>query len=151
MSSQHNPYASATSFVGPDQIVGEPASAGRRFWTFAIDFIAIRAIFFACEVVYVVVFGPEAYDAITSSVWWYAAFALLYISYYVALEFIFGRTLGKVLLSTRVVSESGAAPSLFAVLIRTLSRLIPLEPASFSLGDTWWHDSLSKTKVLHVR
>jgi uncharacterized RDD family membrane protein YckC len=151
MSLQHNPYTPATSFLGSDYIAGEPASAGRRFWTFAVDFLALRAIFFACEVGYVVVFGPEAYDAVANSAWWYAAFAFLYITYYVALEFIFGRTFGKVLLGTRVVSVSDAAPSLFAVLVRTLSRLIPLEPASFSLADTWWHDSLSKTKVLYIR
>jgi uncharacterized RDD family membrane protein YckC len=76
---------------------------------------------------------------------------LLYAFYYLALESIFGRTLGKVLLGTRVATESGTTPSLSAVLVRTLSRLIPLEPVSFTLADTWWHDSLSKTKVLRVR
>ncbi|ALJ28941.1 membrane protein [Stenotrophomonas acidaminiphila] len=151
MSSQNNPYAPGESVVGTERIVGEAASAGRRFLTFMVDVLVARSTFLVGEVAYVVVHGPEAYDAATSSAWSSVAFVLLYVLYYLALESIFGRTLGKVLLGTRVVTESGTTPSLSAVLVRTLSRLIPLEPVSFTLADTWWHDSLSKTKVLRVR
>lgn len=151
MSPQDNPYAAGIPIAGMEKIGGEIASASRRFWTFVIDVIAIRVSFFIGEVFYVIAFGPEAYDAASNSAMWFLASVLFYAGYYLALESFFGRTLGKWLLGTIVVTESGASPSLSSILVRTLARLIPLEPMSFSLGETWWHDSLSKTKVLYIR
>ena len=77
MSSQNNPYAPGESVVGTERIVGEAASAGRRFLTFMVDFLVVRSTFFVGEVAYVVVHGPEAYDAATSSAWSSVAFVLL--------------------------------------------------------------------------
>ena len=151
MASQEDPYATESSSFGAAPTDEELASAGRRFWTFAIDVIAIRLFFFVGEVAYVVAYGPETYEAAVGSIEWYVVFSLLFVSYYLVLESITGRTLGKILLRTRVVTESGARPSLKVILIRTVLRHLPFEPVSFTLNGEWWHDSLSKTKVIRTR
>jgi uncharacterized RDD family membrane protein YckC len=69
--------------------------------------------------------------------------------YYVPLESLSGRTLGKLVTRTRVVDESGNPPAFGRVLGRTLLRLVPFEAFTF-LGRTGvgLHDSASRTRVV---
>jgi uncharacterized RDD family membrane protein YckC len=50
------------------------------------------------------------------------------IAYFVALEAFFGRTLGKFITGTIVVDRTGRLPSLAKVLLRTLLRLVEVNP-----------------------
>lgn len=147
----NNPYASSASPLRGEQVAGELATATRRFWTFVIDWIVIRAVFLVLEVVYGVLYGVDALLHVDGTIYWWGAFLTFYLSYYFILESLFGRTLGKALLGTRVVDLQGNAVAMSSVLVRSLARLIPLEPLSFSLAETWWHDSLSNTQVLRIR
>lgn len=71
--------------------------------------------------------------------------------YYVATEFFFQRSLGKLVTRTLVVNSHDQRPSLPAVLLRTLCRFIPLEPISMLFGrHRALHDILSGTKVVFV-
>ena len=73
----------------------------------------------------------------------------VYLIYYVAMEGILGRTVGKYLTNSSVVDADGYRPSFIQILIRSISRLIPLEALSFLAGDAvGWHDKLSKTRVV---
>ena len=79
-------------------------------------------------------------------------FAVFFI-YYAAQESLSGRTLGKLIVGTRVVDHRGAQPSAARVAARTLCRWIPGDPLSFFfMGElsrpTGWHDTISKTKVV---
>jgi uncharacterized RDD family membrane protein YckC len=150
LSVDHNPYAAGAASVLREPISAELASATRRFWTFVVDQIVIRIGLLVLEIVYGVAYGLDALEALNGLKWWgiYIAF---YVIYYVSFEVISGRTLGKVLTGTRVVTTSGLALSIPTAIVRTLCRLLPLEPMSFSLGETWWHDSLSRTKVVRSR
>ncbi|KRC03703.1 hypothetical protein ASE26_02400 [Duganella sp. Root198D2] len=114
------------------------------------DTIAIRIGFLALEIVYGVCYGLEALGELNGVKWW-GVYIIFYVAYYVALEVLFGRTVGKLLTGTRVVTSEGQALSIPTALLRTFCRLIPLEPMSFSLGETWWHDSLSRTQVVRTR
>ena len=69
--------------------------------------------------------------------------------YYVPQEAFWGRTIGKLITGTRVVSEDGGPASFGQVVGRTFARMIPFEPFSF-FGSTasGWHDSLSHTRVV---
>ncbi|WP_163397974.1 RDD family protein [Flavobacterium fluviatile] len=60
-----------------------------------------------------------------------------------------GRTAGKFVTGTIVVNQNGKKPNLIAIIIRTLSRLIPFDAFSF-LGKSGkiWHDSISKNYVV---
>ena len=70
--------------------------------------------------------------------------------YYTLFEMYFGRTLGKFITKTKVVSTNGDKPSLNVIFIRTLCRYIPFEAFSY-LGSSksGWHDKLSGTKVIN--
>jgi uncharacterized RDD family membrane protein YckC len=145
-----NPYTSATSSLPSEFIAGVEASAGRRFWTCVIDSLTLRIGFFVLEIVYAA-YSLDAYMNFASSFWWWITYFSFYAVYYISLESLFGRTLGKALVGTRVLSNDGKVPGFASIVIRTASRFIPLEPVSFSISETWWHDSLSNTKVVCVR
>jgi uncharacterized RDD family membrane protein YckC len=77
----------------------------------------------------------------------------LYTTYYLAMESIWGRTLGKFVTGTRVISMNGRHPSFLQVLGRTLVRLIPGEPLSILClkPGHGWHDYIPKTRVVTRR
>jgi len=150
LSVEHNPNPAGTGPVQRERISGEIASATRRFWTFVVDQIAIWIGLLTLQIAYGVAYGTHALEALNGIKWWGICIAF-YVSYYVSFEVISGRTLGKVLTGTRVVTTSGLALSIPTALVRTLCRLLPFEPMSFSLAETWWHDSLSRTRVVRSR
>jgi uncharacterized RDD family membrane protein YckC len=55
--------------------------------------------------------------------------ALVAIAYFPVFEHIYGRTLGKVVCRLRIVNDAGALPSWGQAFIRTLLRLIEVNPA----------------------
>lgn len=67
--------------------------------------------------------------------------------YYLLLERMTGKTIGKYLTNTHVVTLDGKHPSLKKLIIRTLARLIPFDNISF-LFHADWHDRISGTKVV---
>lgn len=73
---------------------------------------------------------------------------IVFIAYYTISEGIFKVTIGKILTKTKVVSKDGTKADL--IFIRTLLRLIPLEPFSYFMGNTGWHDKLSNTVVIDL-
>lgn len=75
---------------------------------------------------------------------------LVIFIYYFGMEFIWGLTIGKLVTRTKLISITSDNISFLQVLVRTLSRLIPLEPLSilFSKTGRTWHDILSKTMVV---
>lgn len=70
-----------------------------------------------------------------------------FFCYYFFSELFFGKTLGKLITKSTVVSETGEKPTMNQIVIRSLSRLIPFDNFSFLLGERGWHDKLSKTEV----
>jgi uncharacterized RDD family membrane protein YckC len=69
-------------------------------------------------------------------------------AYYCMLEGLTGRTLGKFISGTYVVTADGLKPDFLTILGRTLCRFIPFEPLSFLFGDLGFHDRFSKTRVV---
>ena len=69
--------------------------------------------------------------------------------YLVCEKLLKGRTLGKLITGTRAVKANGKSLTAKDVLLRTLLRLIPLDPCS-GLGGHPWHDSWSGTLVIQV-
>ena len=78
-----------------------------------------------------------------------ALYFVLHLLYFILMEHFFGKTVGKMMTNTRVVTHNGGKPSLGQIIGRSFARLIPFEAFSF-LGETGigWHDSLSKTYVI---
>jgi uncharacterized RDD family membrane protein YckC len=138
----------------------EEASRGRRFLNFLLDglvmgialswiveylvdiFLAsffpdfLRAVYFK---------GPEYYlhDLMVN--------CLLIFLYYTICETLFrGYTLGKLVTGTRAIRENGGELSFKDALLRSLCRLVPIEPLS-GFGYRPWHDSWTRTIVIKTR
>lgn len=74
---------------------------------------------------------------------------LMYLIYYVPLEAITGKSVGKHFTKTKVVNLSGEKPDIYQIAGRTFARMIPFEPLSiFRSSRDCWHDSLANTKVV---
>ena len=74
---------------------------------------------------------------------------IILIFYYGLTEMYFSRTFAKYFTKTLVIKYDGSKPNMKSISIRTVSRLIPLEPFSFLTGDSrGWHDTLSVTYVV---
>jgi uncharacterized RDD family membrane protein YckC len=72
-------------------------------------------------------------------------------AYYVLLELVFRRTLGKALVRTVVVTDTGGMPGFRQVLVRTVARLIPLDLFWAVFGRvTALHDDMSNTIVVRL-
>jgi uncharacterized RDD family membrane protein YckC len=147
----HNPYAAPRVDVALPEPLGadqELAAKGRRFANLLLDVFSYEALIF--------VFALVATLSSTSLGASIAAHSLLFgfammLTYYVGCETLFGRTLGKLITGTRVVSETGEPATFRQALIRTLCRMVPFEPFS-CLGDppVGWHDRWSGTRVVRV-
>jgi RDD family len=74
-------------------------------------------------------------------------FVVLRMLYYIIYEAVFGATPAKFLTETRVTNNEGGRNKFPAILVRTVSRIIPFEPFSF-FWNAKWHDSLSNSFVL---
>jgi|GEM_PF-5017445 len=68
--------------------------------------------------------------------------------YFILTEFILGRTLGKFITGSRVITGEGKLPNIMQVIIRTLFRYFPYTPLTVFIGDRILHDKLSGTFVV---
>jgi uncharacterized RDD family membrane protein YckC len=71
--------------------------------------------------------------------------------YYIGFEAAFGRTPGKFITGTLVLTSEGTKPTLGQIIGRTFSRFVPFDPFSFLGGDRGWHDKWSGTCVVKTR
>ncbi|WP_212006591.1 RDD family protein [Chitinophaga sp. HK235] len=115
----------------------EEVSKGIRFAGFIIDYLIVIAI---C--VGIVLFIPMGEMEIR------LVFTLVFILYYSIMEGLTGRTIGKMLTGTRVVTLDYERISFGQVMGRSFSRIIPFEPFSMLFGPTPWHDMWTNTTVV---
>ena len=125
--------------------VEEIATMGQRFAVFLIDSVVTFVLRLPVTVA-LAVRGVGFFGILGGGV-------VVFLVYYVALEWGLAATPGKLLLGLRVVSEGGGRAGFRQIAGRTLARMIPFEPFSF-LNDkrpVGWHDSLSRTRVIRAR
>ena len=130
------------------------ASKGKRFGNLVIDLIVRYLIFMVIGFVAATI-DPEAFlrwaenvsriEDILYSV-------LLLLIYYIAMEALTHRTVGKYITGTKVVMADGSAPSASVIVKRSFCRFIPFEAFTFFGQDgTGWHDRFSDTYVVDVK
>lgn len=61
-----------------------------------------------------------------------------------------GRTLGKYITGTKVITIDGENPTVKEYFIRSITRIVPFDGLSF-LGENGWHDSWSDTRVINIK
>jgi uncharacterized RDD family membrane protein YckC len=132
------------------------ASKAKRFANYLLDIIAFYLIIIILAVIAGIVLGltGNAEMAISreeNKIVEYIAGAILILLYYIISETLTGRTIGKLITGTKVITVTGERPGFSSILKRSFCRLIPFEPFSF-LGDgPGWHDSASDTRVVNVK
>ena len=159
----HNPFEAPASMDVPSSEVlvgGLPlATQGQRFVNLIIDQIIIQICSFIGGLVlggvYVASNGGAALSPDQSSTLELLGFAVgivVVIGYFIVMEALFQRTIGKMATGTRVVTVNGGVPSFGQIVGRSFARLIPFEAFSF-LGKIpcGWHDTLSGTRVIKSR
>jgi uncharacterized RDD family membrane protein YckC len=133
------------------------ASKGKRFVNFIVDYILYYIIFQIIFTIILLTFVQGYQNFVINnnlSTTMISIFILLlnnlfYMMFMSFQEYLLkGRTIGKYLTGTKVVKEDGSIPEMKDYFIRSLCRLIPFEAFSF-LGETGWHDSISKTRVVN--
>lgn len=127
------------------------APKGLRLANYIIDVLAVYSIFIVLAFIIGIVIaamGGNPSELANAPDWKYnVSFVILYFLYCVAWESYGGRTLGKLITGTMVVTEQGDIPETQNIAVRTLCRLIPFDNFSFLFG-TGWHDSISGTRVV---
>ncbi|HEY0340600.1 MAG TPA: RDD family protein [Steroidobacteraceae bacterium] len=130
------------------------ATRGRRLTNLMIDDIVYYVLMAVIVVPIAMVGGIERMAEFYAALPFVAQWLLLSVvrlGYYYVCEATTGRTVGKLVSGTRVVSESGGKPTNLQILQRTLSRVVPFEPFSFFGSAPGWHDRWSKTRVILTR
>jgi uncharacterized RDD family membrane protein YckC len=155
-----NPYAAPQAEiqrVSHDEDL-QDASGTKRFLNFIIDRIAGMAFAF---LVFLFIGFLEQAGLISGFVDWTEKMSglrdiilttCLLLVYYVSMESICGRTIGKLVTGTKVIDLKGRHPDFLAIMGRTLSRIVPFEPFSFlGSNNRGWHDIWSGTRVIDLR
>ena len=71
--------------------------------------------------------------------------------YFVVLEALTSRTIGKLITGTHVRTTGGDCPNLFQVFLRTATRFVPFDPLTFlNANKAGLHDRLSNTTVILI-
>lgn len=125
-----------------------PATQNKRFLNLLLDTGLCFA--FAFIVMFLLalsgLYGLLQIDKMNNSAFGY----LMYFSYFIITETIWGKTGAKFITKTKVVLKNGSKPKPRDIFIRTLCRIIPFEALSFlgSQNPVGWHDRLSNTVVV---
>jgi uncharacterized RDD family membrane protein YckC len=90
----------------------------RRWLGAWIDFVVLLSFLVVPDYV----LGNETYRA-TLAIW-----LTLLAAYFPVAEMLFGKTVGKLVTRTRVVNEAGRRPSFLQAIVRTLFRVIEVNP-----------------------
>lgn len=153
-----NPYAPPAADLGTAAARMEhpEASLGKRFLNFVIDRVAIMLLVTGVLLPWGIF---QAQGDLRAALTWTRGLStvegllvtsLATCAYYALFEGHWGRTPGKWLTGTRVLTLDGGHPGWPAILRRSAARLVPLDPLSF-LGSTGWHDAWSGTQVVDLR
>lgn len=134
----------------------QSAGMGRRFANYILDLIFFY-IFFTVIVLIIFIIAeiitgfPINY--VENSAFEYFFGIISTTTYYTLMEYITkGRSLGKFITNTKVITLAGEKPNFKTCLIRSLCRLIPFEVFSFfGSTDSGWHDSIAKTRVVMIK
>jgi uncharacterized RDD family membrane protein YckC len=128
----------------------ETATRGRRFLGYLVDGIALWLLNTAALIGVMVAAG--SLDPNTIGIGKQLAVSLgAMLVYYILMEGLFARTLGKFVCGMRVVTREGGVPTWSQVVGRTFARWIPFEfLAIFGEERLMLHDSLAKTRVVRA-
>ena len=133
------------------------ANGWRRFANHLIDSLVYYLIIFLIGVVaglfseYLGMDGMSVWISEMSGIGELVFTYSIMLLYYIFMESLTQKTLGKYITGTIVVMEDGSKPEINVILLRSICRLIPFDGLTF-IGEysRGWHDSLAKSYVVDV-
>lgn len=132
------------------------ASKGKRLLNYIIDLCFFYLLFFLLGVILYLIAELTAIEGLINFLIKLENIdplvdrlitTILIVVYYIILESLSQKSIGKLITNTIVVLENGKKPPFGVFIKRSLCRIIPFEQLSF-LGKKGWHDSISKTFVV---
>lgn len=134
------------------------ASKSLRLSNYFLDSIFIIVAYFTLCFVwwfYLYAFFDETrvdnfLDSDKSDNYFTVLYLITYILYYLILENINWKTIGKYITHTQTISKQWDRATFLQILWRTLSRFIPFDALSFAFSENGWHDSISNTVVIKL-
>ncbi|WDF60246.1 RDD family protein [Flavobacterium sp. KACC 22758] len=132
------------------------ASVGARFLNYIIDLFAFIILFVITALFLGILIGLGFTQI---GVWmdnmgdfgWNVIAILISLIYYLMMEGLFSRSIGKFITGTIVVDENGQKPDFGTIFKRNLCRFIPFDAFTFLGGSRGWHDSISHTYVVNKK
>ncbi len=129
-----------------------PTRRSKRFFNYLIDMIFLYMIFFFIGIILggvALATGDTIDDSAISDWTWNLIGIAFFLVYYITFESIFGKTIGKMVTNTKVVTVNGSKPSVQHIIKRSFIRFIPFECFSLlSVNPQGWHDKWSETMVV---
>ncbi len=127
----------------------ELASKWTRFANYILDLIVIQIIIICFGWLLVALNTGELFFT-DNRLMDYIITAFFGTIYYSIIEtYTNGKSIGKFITNTRVLTLEDETPDFNMILKRSLCRYIPFDALSFIGADSnGWHDSISKTKVI---
>jgi uncharacterized RDD family membrane protein YckC len=127
-------------------ILNHLASSGKRFANSLVDGIIVLILYFAVGVIFVISGHVSAQQ---TGLMQFSGL-IIQILYFIIMESAFGKTVGKMITGTEVVTVIGGKPSFGQIVGRSFCRLIPFDAFSYLGGNPGWHDTISGTRVVTV-
>ena len=127
----------------------ELATTGKRFANMLLDFVFYLMFSFIVGTAFTLAGAGDSIANVNDNL----LGIILITLYYFPQEAIWGRTLGKLVTNTKVVTLDGKKASFLQALGRTFCRFIPFEAFTFLGGKGkphGLHDRLPKTKVISL-
>jgi uncharacterized RDD family membrane protein YckC len=136
------------------------ANKGLRFGNYLIDSLTVMALTMLLTMVVVLLLDVAGIDSEPMMTTFdgmnrleeHLFGLMITIPYYIIMETMTARTIGKYLTGTIVVDNEGNKPSMETLIKRSFCRAIPFNALSF-LGEKsrGWHDSISETYVVNKK
>lgn len=148
-------------FYSPFETVEQSlASKWARFWNFIIDSLFFLIFYFVIVVIFSIVLSftdEQTADTFANSFEGKYEFlhrliaTLVYALFMTFQETLTkGRSLGKWITKTKVLTEDGETPSTLSFLKRNFSRCVPFELFSAVFDLIPWHDQWTNTRVIKL-
>jgi uncharacterized RDD family membrane protein YckC len=130
-----------------DQTSFEPATTGQRLANYIIDIIVAYLVILLLLVPLGITMKVDT-DSTSFLGIYYLIFFGVFFAYYTLLEGSKGKTIGKMITKTKVLTVSGEKITYGKAFMRTLCRIVPFEFISAFLGTSMWHDKWVDTIVV---
>ncbi len=133
-----------------------PATWGKRLANFLIDFVVSTILAAGVMLVFSLTWSVLVDDGIfrqmenmNTLIDRVLTFVVRAMVYYIPFEYFTGRTIGKMLTRTKVVTRDGEKADLGAIVLRNCARIIPFDCLSFfSENPVGWHDQAGGTMIV---